>query len=94
MQWKAQSTFNGRCSYDPDIEETDKTGMTFTWYCRRDCETWPPFNSEYNIIDPKQFNTTCKYQAQFKDDRGCYMYDKIDGPGKILLFRSSILFQN
>lgn len=29
-------------SYDPDVDPTNKTGLQFSFYCRRLCETWPP----------------------------------------------------
>lgn len=62
-------------AYDPDVDPSDKSGMTFIWTCRRLCETWPVYNSDWTINKP--FTTNCTYsQGDGQNDRGC---SKVDG---------------
>ncbi|KAJ8319269.1 hypothetical protein KUTeg_004360 [Tegillarca granosa] len=66
-------------TYDPDIDQSDKTGLTFIWLCRRLCESWPEFDADFNIIAPMEEN--CTYTPAFANDRGCSKVDNFDSSG-------------
>ena len=34
-------TFDASLSRDPDVESSDKTGLSFAWFCRKLQESWP-----------------------------------------------------
>ena len=67
-------------AFDPDVDPTDKSGMTFIWMCRRLCETWPKYRADFTI--KRKFKTNCTYSIP--DDRGCSKVDKVDTSGKLI----------
>lgn len=65
-------------TFDPDVAPEDKEGMEFIWLCRRLCENWPTFDSDYNPTST--FTHNCTYQDDA--DRGCSKIDLLDSPGE------------
>ena len=70
---------DGSISHDPDLEPDNQTGLEYIWLCRRLCEDWPEFDSDYNS-NGSMPNNTCVYQDS--SDRGCNIMDGVDSSGR------------
>lgn len=66
-------------SYDPDVEKTDKSGMTFLWLCRRLCETWSTYDTNYTTLLEESVSN-CTHEP-LADLGGCFKYDMIEHSG-------------
>lgn len=67
-------------SYDPDAVDDPKNNLTFTFYCRRACESWPAPNGMQVYTDWRNYDyAACtdldngKYAQQ-----GCFIYKSND----------------
>ena len=82
-KWNTNVTIDARANVtDPDVEPGDYTDMTWSWFCKRRCETWPTFDANYNIINQDFSDTQCLPYQDSTDqaDRGCFYLDEVDGP--------------
>ena len=90
---KNQTFDAGEFTYDPDLDDPmNKTGMTFQWLCKRSCETWPVFDSQYNIIDTTHTSTCVDTIGHgILGNRGCLSNVEHSYPG-ILCFNMKCAF--
>lgn len=65
-------------TYDPDVEPgtDDPELFSFTWLCRRECESYPVYDDDWNIIS--QMNKTCPV---WNMDVGCFYGDSVNSSG-------------
>lgn len=60
-------------SFDPDTDKDNKTGITFTFFCRRSCESWPAPNKNQTYIDWKVYdNSACVAAEGSYKQKGCF----------------------
>ncbi|KAK3094595.1 hypothetical protein FSP39_003770 [Pinctada imbricata] len=76
--------------FDPDVDPDDKSEMEFIWLCRRYCESWPQFDSNYDVPDPFTMVTDCASYVE-ESDRGCFRRDQVNHAGKIINATSGML---
>ena len=81
-KWNTNVTIDARSNVtDPDEEPGDYTDMTWTWFCKRRCETWPTFDDDFRITNTDFDDSQCTYiDSDDRADRGCFNFDQVDGP--------------
>lgn len=62
-------------------------GWTFVWKCRRDCETMPVYDEDFNEVTPmttlcNHYNKTYVLLEDGSEDRGCFINDGYLNSGK------------
>lgn len=61
-------------SYDPDGAKTNKQDLKFAFYCRRTCESWPPYTVPYQTYkDWNKYNySACQAADGNYNIKGCF----------------------
>ncbi len=57
-------------SFDPDVDKSDKSGLTFTWWCRKKSEKFEFFGDD--IIDPIIKMPSREERVNLTDGTGCF----------------------
>ena len=58
-------------SYDPDVDPSDKSGITYVWLCRREHETFQVWNDDYTELI-KEGTAKASYEHEPSDYGGCF----------------------
>ena len=61
-------TLNGSMSHDPDVGEGVYTGLDFTWFCKKEDETFPDNMTSLPVVNHPAVSTVLPE----KDRGGCY----------------------
>lgn len=75
-------------SYDPDLAKANKSGMTFDFYCRRTCESWPQPTSLQVYNDWRNYNySACVGADGSYSSKGCFNTGSqaMPGPSKYII---------
>ena len=84
VKFNFNQTFDaGEFTFDPDLDDaSNKSGMTFQWLCKRSCESWPGFDSQYNIIDTNYVSNCAPSEFHgIVNNAGCLSNVPQDFPG-------------